>query len=78
MNIKLVMCKILANKKKDLKLTYTDLEEETGLSRSQLSYIFCHGGKGVSLDNIEILAEVLGIEFAVEEIQKDEPKWCNS
>lgn len=78
MNIKTVMCKILNNKKKELKVTYTELEEDTGLSRSQLSYIFCHEGKGVSLDNIEILAESLGVEFAIEEIQKDGTDWCNS
>lgn len=78
MNIKTVMCKILANKRKELKITYTTLEEDTGLSRSQLSYIFCHEGKGVSLDNIEILAESLGVEFAIEEIQKDSTNWCNS
>ena len=78
MNIKTVMCKILNNKKSELKCTYTDLEESTGLSRSQLSYIFCHEGKGVSLDNIEILAEALGVEFAVEEIQKEASDWGNS
>ncbi len=78
MNIKEVMCKILLEKKKSMKLSYEDLMEMSGLSRSQLSYIFCHDGQGVSLDNLEMLGDVLGIEFAVEEVFKVDDQGCNS
>ena len=40
------------------------LWKETGIAQSQLCE-FLHGNRGMSMDNLEILAEALGLEIIV-------------
>lgn len=40
------------------------LWQETGISQAQLCEFF-HGRRGMSLDNLELLAEALGLEIIV-------------
>lgn len=69
MHIKRTICGILTSRKKEMGVTYEQLIANTGLSRNQLSWVFNHEGRGVSLSKIELLAEELEVELEIHEIR---------
>lgn len=72
--MKSYMCKVLAAKRKEQRITYEDLSSESGMSKNQLVWVFKQDGKNVSLDKILHLADVMGVKFkvSVEEYVKPE------
>ncbi len=68
LDIKTTMCSCLAERKKEQGITYDQLQEVTGISKSQLSNIFCHKGHSVSLEMIQLVAEALNVTFELHEI----------
>lgn len=66
MSVKSQMCIILKHKKEVNELSYAKLSEESKLTHGQLASIFKRDGKNVSVEKIEMLAEIMGVKFTVE------------
>ncbi len=45
------------------------LSQETGISQAQLSEFF-HGRRGMSVENIELLIEALGLEMTIRPVRR--------
>jgi DNA-binding Xre family transcriptional regulator len=60
------LCSTFKNYKIENKLSYSTLQQVTGLARSQLFQIMNHNGDGVKVERIEQAIHTLGLNIYME------------